>query len=89
MHFIPYRVALEFIVYRESPMGWSFRKSVNLGPLRVNLSKTGVGSSWGIPGFRVGVAADGRKYLRIGLLPITWTSIVLQKIHSFALLTNG
>jgi hypothetical protein len=29
-------------------MGWSFRKSVNLGPLRVNLSMTGVVSSWGI-----------------------------------------
>jgi hypothetical protein len=52
-------------------MGWSFRKSVNVGPLRVNLSKTGIGSSWGIPGFRVGVAADGRKYLRIGF-PGTW-----------------
>jgi hypothetical protein len=26
-----------------SDMGWSYRKSVNLGPFRVNLSKSGIG----------------------------------------------
>jgi len=35
-------------------MGRLFRKSINLGSLPVNLSKSDVGSSWGIPGFRVG-----------------------------------
>lgn len=33
-------------------MGFRFRKSVNLGPLRVNFSKSGVGYSVGGKGFR-------------------------------------
>ena len=28
-------------------MGWSYRKSVNLGPFRVNISKSGIGYSLG------------------------------------------
>jgi hypothetical protein len=43
-------------------MGWSYRKSVNLGPFRVNLSKSGIGYSVGGKDFRVGVNARGRKY---------------------------
>jgi hypothetical protein len=31
------------------------------------ISRTGIGYSWGFPGFRVGVAADGRRYLSIGI----------------------
>jgi hypothetical protein len=38
------------------------RKSVNLGPFRVNLSKSGVGYSVGGRGFRVGTTARGKKY---------------------------
>ena len=33
-------------------MGFSFRKSIKLGPARVNLSKSGVGSSVGAGGLR-------------------------------------
>ena len=33
-------------------MGFRFRKSVNFGPFRVNLSKSGVGYSFGGKGFR-------------------------------------
>lgn len=40
-------------------MGFRFRKSVNLGPLRINLSKSGVGYSVGTKGFRVTKRADG------------------------------
>ena len=36
-------------------MGFYYRKSVNLGPFRVNLSKSGVGYSVGGRGFRVGI----------------------------------
>lgn len=36
-------------------MGFSYRKSVSLGPFRFNLSKSGVGMSTGIRGFRVGI----------------------------------
>jgi hypothetical protein len=43
-------------------MGWSYRKSVNLGPFRVNLSKSGVGYSVGGKDFRVGVNSKGRRY---------------------------
>lgn len=35
-------------------MGFYFRKSVNLGGLRFNLSKSGVGVSTGFKGFRIG-----------------------------------
>lgn len=44
-------------------MGWSYRKSISLGPLRINFSKSGVGFSLGIPGFRGGMSANGRKYV--------------------------
>ena len=40
-------------------MGWSFRKSVKMGPLRVNFSKGGVGASIGVRGARVGVGPRG------------------------------
>ena len=43
-------------------MGWSFRKSVNVGPFRINLSKSGVGYSIGGGGFRTGTSARGRRY---------------------------
>lgn len=48
-------------------MPWRFRKIVRLGPLRGWLSRTGIGYSWGFPGFRIGVAADGRRYFSIGI----------------------
>jgi hypothetical protein len=43
-------------------MGWSFRKPFNFGPLRVNLSRRGVGYSVGVRGFRIGQNAKGQKY---------------------------
>ncbi len=43
-------------------MAFFYRKSVNLGPFRVNLSKSGVGYSVGGRGFRVGTTSRGRKY---------------------------
>lgn len=43
-------------------MGWGFRRSVKLGPLRLNLSKSGIGYSVGVRGFRVGKDAKGRSY---------------------------
>ena len=35
-------------------MGFYYRKSVRVGPFRINLSKSGVGLSTGVPGFRTG-----------------------------------
>jgi hypothetical protein len=43
-------------------MVWRFRKSIKLGPLRLNLSKSGIGTSIGVRGFRVGKDAKGRSY---------------------------
>lgn len=43
-------------------MGWSYRKSIRLGPVRVNLSRSGVGYSVGVRGFRTGVRPNGRTY---------------------------
>jgi hypothetical protein len=43
-------------------MAWRFRRSVKLGPLRLNFSKSGIGYSAGVRGFRVGKDAKGRTY---------------------------
>jgi len=41
-------------------MGWRFRKSINLGlGFRINLSKSGIGYSWGFPGYRTTKLANG------------------------------
>jgi hypothetical protein len=47
-------------------MAFYFRKSLRLGPLRVNLSKRGVGASIGVKGARVGIDAGGREYIAGG-----------------------
>src|ERR1019366_5899564 len=43
-------------------MAWRFRRSLKLGPLRLNFSKSGIGYSAGVRGFRVGKDAKGRSY---------------------------
>jgi hypothetical protein len=43
-------------------MGFYYRKSVNFGPFRINLSRSGGGYSVGGRGFRVGRSARGRRY---------------------------
>jgi hypothetical protein len=46
-------------------MGIYIRKSVSFGPFRFNLSKSGVGLSVGVPGFRVGMSPRGN-YIHMG-----------------------
>jgi hypothetical protein len=48
-------------------MGWRFRKQVGSGPFRGSITKRGVGISWGIPGFRIGVSPSGRKFLSLSI----------------------
>lgn len=60
-------------------MGWYLRRSVKFGPLRLNLSKSGIGYSLGVKGFRVGNGPRGpyvaggrygiyyRQYLKSGV----------------------
>jgi hypothetical protein len=46
---------------------WGFRRSLKLvGPLRLNLSKSGLGLSLGVPGLHIGSGPRGR-YVRAGL----------------------
>lgn len=46
-------------------MGFYLRKSISVGPLRFNLSKSGIGVSAGIKGFRVGMGPRGN-YVHMG-----------------------
>ncbi|MGZ4129049.1 MAG: DUF4236 domain-containing protein [Actinomycetota bacterium] len=49
-------------------MAWGFRRSLRIaGPLHLNLSKSGLGLSLGIPGLHVGVSPKRRTYVRAGL----------------------
>ena len=48
-------------------MGWYFRRSMNLGPFRVNMSRSGLGWSMGGRGFRTGRSARGRRYTTFSL----------------------
>lgn len=41
-------------------MGFRFRKSINFGGFRINLSKSGIGYSFGFPGYRWTKLANGR-----------------------------
>lgn len=47
-------------------MGWYIRKAINVGPIRFNLSKSGIGTSFGVKGFRIGIRPDGSSYLHAG-----------------------
>jgi len=47
-------------------MGFYLRKSFGLGPLRLNLSKSGFGLSAGVTGARFGVSSSGRAYVHAG-----------------------
>ena len=48
-------------------MGFQYRKSIGLGPFRVNIGKSGVGYSVGGRGFRTGVNARGKRYTTFSL----------------------
>ena len=47
-------------------MSWYIRKAVKAGPVRFNLSKSGIGASIGITGFRIGIKPNGRSYIHAG-----------------------
>lgn len=63
-------------------MGWNFRKSISLGlGLKINLSKSGIGFSWGTKGFRIGKSPDGkvRKTVSIPGTGISYTKTSRSK----------
>lgn len=47
-------------------MAWYLRKSVSVGPIRFNLSKSDIGASLGVTGFRIGMRPDGSSYVHAG-----------------------
>lgn len=60
-------------------MGVRFRKSIKLGGgVRINLSKSGVGYSWGVPGYRHTKTAKGRTRKTYSI-PGTGLSYVTEK----------
>jgi tetratricopeptide (TPR) repeat protein len=46
-------------------MGFYFRKGFNFGPLRLNLSRSGLGASFGVKGARIGFGSRG-SYVHVG-----------------------
>ena len=60
-------------------MGLRFRKTINLGGgFRLNISKSGVGFSWGPKGFRITRTADG-KTKKTFSIPGTGISYVMDE----------
>ena len=58
-------------------MGFRYRKSVKLGGLRINFSKSGVGYSYGIKGLRHTKTATGRERITASI-PGTGISYVTE-----------
>ena len=50
----------------DSGLGFYLRKSFRAGPIRFNLSKSGIGASVGVTGARVGLSSQGRAYVHGG-----------------------
>lgn len=49
-------------------MSLRLRKSIRIGKLlRINISKSGIGASVGVPGFRIGMGADGKVRRTVGI----------------------
>lgn len=47
-------------------MGFYIRKAFSFGPLRLNLSRSGLGASFGVTGARIGIKPSGSAYLQAG-----------------------
>jgi hypothetical protein len=59
-------------------MGLRFQRSIRLGPIELNLSKSGVGFSTGGRSLRAGVDAKGRRYSSVGVpgTGLSWRTAV-------------
>lgn len=54
-------------------MGWRYRKSMKVGPLRLNISRRGMGQSVGVRGLRVTRTARGERYVTFSLPGTGWS----------------
>lgn len=59
-------------------MPFYLRKSIKAGPIRFNLSKSGIGVSTGIPGFRIGTGPGGN-YIHMGRNGVYYRSTWVNK----------
>src|SRR5437016_7388965 len=50
----------------KTPMGYFFRRSAKIGPLRLNFSKSGIGASVGVKGARLTMTPRGTTYITVG-----------------------
>lgn len=48
-------------------MGWHYRKSIKVGPFRINLSRHGVGHSFGNHRFHISTTPDGHRHVSFRL----------------------
>ena len=64
-------------------MGFYIKKSIRVGPMRFNLSKSGVGISIGIKGFRFGTGPRGN-YIHMGAGGIYYRASLSPNIHPSA-----
>lgn len=69
-------------------MGWFFRKSFKAGPIRINLSKSGIGYSIGTKGFRIGEGPRGR-YVRMGFGNIYYYDKIEDSSNNESSLNNN
>lgn len=56
-----------FVARTSTAMGFYYRRSINIGPFRINVGSGGVGYSVGGRGFRVGQSGSGRRYTTFSL----------------------
>ncbi|KAF5045072.1 hypothetical protein DSECCO2_485070 [anaerobic digester metagenome] len=63
-------------------MGFYFRKSINFGGVRFNFSKSGIGTSVGVKGFRVGANSRGN-YIHIGRGGLYYRAAIGKKKSSY------
>jgi Protein of unknown function (DUF4236) len=59
-------------------MGWFFRKTVSLGPIKLTFSKSGISISIGTKGARTGINSGGERYSSVN---IPGTGLRYQKRH--------
>jgi hypothetical protein len=59
-------VGVVFMWREKLPRGLYLRRALSVGPVRVNVSKSGLGASVGVKGARVGLRPDASKYVHAG-----------------------
>ena len=59
-------------------MAWYIRKAISFGPLRFNISKSGIGASFGVTGARIGSGPSGT-YVHLGRHGIYYKKYLSQK----------